>query len=69
MTKLQIISKLWSIVFDLLLIIKGENNKTLDQIEKDIDIAEFNCRKYTDAEDDELSEDIRAEPLKDMLPF
>lgn len=54
MTKLQIISKLWSIIFDLILIIKGENDKSLEDIEKDIDIAEYNCRRYADTEDDEL---------------
>lgn len=41
MTKLQIISKLWSIIFDLILIIKGESDKSLEDIEKDIDIAEI----------------------------
>lgn len=54
MTKLQIISKLWSIIFDLILIIKGESDKSLEDIEKDIDIAEHNCRRYADTEDDEL---------------
>lgn len=34
MTKLQIISKLWSIIFDLILIIKGESDKSLEDIEK-----------------------------------
>lgn len=33
MTKLQIISKLWSIIFDLILIIKGESDKSLEDIE------------------------------------
>ena len=65
MTKLQIISKLWSIIFDLILFVKGKSNKSLEQIEQDIDIAEYNCRKYTD---DELPENIRAEP-DDELPF
>ena len=69
MTKLQIIAKLWSIIFDFVLLSKGESDKTLEQIEKDIDIAEFNCRKYADTEEDELPGNIRAEPLKDMLPF
>lgn len=69
MTKLQIISKLWSIIFDLILIIKGESDKTLEQIEKDVDLAEYHCRKYADTDDDELPENIRAEPLKDILPF
>lgn len=65
MTKLQIISKPWSIIFDLILVIKGESRKPLEQIEQDIDIAEYNCRKYVD---DELPENIRAEPA-DELPF
>lgn len=69
MTKLQIISKLWSIIFDFLLIIKGESDKTLEQIEKDIDLIEYHCRKYTDVDDDELPENIRAEPLKNAQPF
>lgn len=69
MTKLQIISKLWSIIFNLILIIKGESDKTLEQIEKDVDLAEYHCRRYTDTDDDELQENIRAEPLKDILPF
>lgn len=69
MTKLQIISKLWSIVFDLILLANGQSDKTLQEIEKDIDLVEFNCRKYADVDDDELPENIRAEPLKDILPF
>lgn len=69
MTKLQIIAKLWSIIFDFLLIIKGESDKTLEQIEKDIDLIEYHCRKYAYVDDDELPENIRAEPLKNALPF
>lgn len=69
MTKLQIIAKLWSIIFDLILIIKGESDKTLEQVEKDVDMAEYHCRKYADVDDDELPENIRAEPLKNALPF
>lgn len=62
MTKLQIISKLWSIIYDLFLFEKGESNKTLEEIEKEMDVVEYNCRRYADAEDDELPEKIRAEP-------
>ena len=69
MTKLQIISKLWSIIFDLILITNGESDKTLEQIEKDVDLAEYHCRKYANVDDDELPENIRAEPLKNTLPF
>lgn len=62
MTKLQIISKLWSIIYDLILYIKGESNKTLDQIEQDMDITEFNCRKYAAIDEDEIPDRIRADP-------
>lgn len=55
MTKLEIISKLWSSVYDLLLIVKGTPTKTIEQIEMDLDILEHACRKYADADDiDEL---------------
>ena len=62
MTKLQIISKLWSIIYDLFLLEKGESNKSLEEIEKEMDVAEYNCRKYAGVADDELPEKIRAEP-------
>lgn len=48
MTKLQIISKLWSIIYDLLLLIKGSQSKTLEEIEQEMDIAEYHCRKYVE---------------------
>jgi len=51
MTKLQIISKLWSIIYDLLLLIRGSQTKTLEEIEKEMDIAEYHCRKYADEEE------------------
>ena len=51
MTKLQIISKLWSIIYDLLLLIKGSQVKTLEEIENEMDIVEYHCRKYVDEEE------------------
>ena len=51
MTKLQIISKLWSIIYDLLLLIKGSQSKTLEEIEQEMDIAEYYCRKYVEEEE------------------
>lgn len=48
MTKLQIIAKLWSAVYDLIFLIKGESSKTLDQIEKNLDLIEYACRRYVD---------------------
>lgn len=53
MTKLQIISKLWSSVYDLLLLAKGTPVKTLDEIEKDLDLIEYYCRPYADEDDPE----------------
>ncbi len=51
MTKLQIISKLWSLVYDLLLHIKGHSDKSVEEIETDIDVLEYECRKYADTDD------------------
>lgn len=41
MTKLQIISKQWSLIYDLLLLNKGVSERTLDEIERDMDTLEF----------------------------
>lgn len=51
MTKIKIISRLWSHITDLRLLIDGKGNKTLHQIEDEIDITEYHCRKYTDVDD------------------
>ena len=55
MTKLQIIAKLWSAVYDLVFLVKGTPTKTLEQIESDLDIIEYACRKYADCDDDEIA--------------
>lgn len=52
MTKLQIISKLWSAIYDLIFLIKGTPTKTLEQIESDLDVIEYACRKYVDCDDE-----------------
>ena len=46
MTKLQIISKLWSAIYDMKL-----GNKSQEEIDKELDILESECRKFTDVED------------------
>ena len=51
MTKLQIISRLWSSIYDLLLLAKGTPVKPLDEIEKDLELIEYHCRPYADADD------------------
>lgn len=51
MTKLRIISRLWSHVTDLRMLIEGTGYKTLGQIEDEIDITECHCRKYADVND------------------
>lgn len=51
MTKIKIISRLWSHITDLRMLIDGKGNKTLHQIEDEIDITEYHCRKYTDVDD------------------
>lgn len=52
MTKLQIIAKLWSAVYDLMFLVKGTPTKTLEQIESDLDVIEYACRKYVDYDDE-----------------
>lgn len=54
MTKLQIISKLWSATYDLVFLVKGTPTKSLEEIETDLDIVEYACRKYVDCDDDEI---------------
>lgn len=54
MTKLQIIAKLWSAVYDLEFLVKGTPTKTLEDIEDDLDVIEYACRKYADCDDDEI---------------
>ena len=55
MTKLQIIAKLWSAVYDLVFLVKEMPTKTLEQIESDLDVIEYACRKYADCDDDEIT--------------
>lgn len=55
MTKLQIIAKLWSAVYDLMFLAKGTPTKTLEQIESDLDVIEYACLKYVDCDDDEIA--------------
>lgn len=51
MTKLQIISKLWSIIYDMQL-----KRKQQEEIDRELDILEYECRKYADADD--LEDDL-----------
>lgn len=51
MTKIKIISRLWSHITDMRMLIEGKGNKTLNQIENEIDITEYHCRKYADVDD------------------
>lgn len=46
MTKLQIISRLWSAIYDMKL-----KRKTLEEIDGELDVLEYECRKYADTED------------------
>ena len=51
MTKLRIISRLWSHITDLRLLVRGQGNKTLSQIEEELDLTEYYCRPYADVDD------------------
>ena len=55
MTKLQIISKLWSAIYDLIFLIKGTPTKSLEEIEADLDVIEYARRRYADCDDDEIA--------------
>lgn len=46
MTKLQIISKLWSVIYDMQLATKSQK-----EIGKELDMLEYECRKYADSDD------------------
>lgn len=51
MTKLKLISRLWSHITDLRLLISGQGKKTLAQIEDELDLTEYYCRPYADVDD------------------
>ena len=53
MTKLKIISRLWSHITDLRLLISGTGTKSLERIEEEIDITEYYCRTLADMDDTE----------------
>lgn len=46
MTKFQIISRLWSVIYDIKL-----KTKSQDEIDRELDVLEYECRKYADTED------------------
>lgn len=46
MTKLQIILKLWSVIYDMQLATKPQ-----EEIGKELDALEYECRKYDGADD------------------
>lgn len=62
MTKLRIISRLWGHITDLRMLIRGQGNKTLAQIEEELDLTEYYCRPYADADDVDRHNEIRAGP-------
>ena len=51
MTKLKIISRLWSHVTDLRMVSRGQGAKTLEEIESEMNITEYYCRSYADVDD------------------
>ena len=51
MTKLRIISRLWSHITDLRMLIQGTGTKNLEEIESELDITEYYCRPYADSDD------------------
>lgn len=55
---LKIIAMLWSSIYDLLFLVKGQGTKSLEQIEQDLDVIEMRCRSYVDVDDVEWREEI-----------
>lgn len=51
MTKMKIIARLWPHITDLRMLIQGNSRKTFEQIEAEIDVTEYYCRPYADADD------------------
>lgn len=58
---IRIIRKLWSAVYDLLLLVEGRPVKTLEQIHKELDLIEFMCRPYSDADENDEFPDFLKE--------
>lgn len=54
MTKLKIISKLWSCIYDLKMFINNTGTKTMEEIDGDLNEIELYCRDYTDMDDMEI---------------
>ena len=44
-SKIKLIRQLWSVAYDLLLYNKGQTDKTLKEIEWELDILEYKCRE------------------------
>ena len=44
------------------MLIRGQGNKTLAQIEEELDLTEYYCRSYADADDVDKHNEIRAGP-------
>ena len=47
--------KALSAIYDLVFLVKGTPTKSLEEIEADLDIVEYACRKYVDCDDDEIT--------------
>ena len=62
MTKQRIKSRLRSHITDLRLLVRGQGNKTLSQIEEELDLTEYYCRPYADADDVDKHNEIGAGP-------
>ncbi|CVI72303.1 hypothetical protein NDGK_02512 [Clostridiales bacterium CHKCI001] len=54
MTKLKIISKLWSCIYDLKMFINNTGTKTMEEIDADLKEIESYCCDYTDMDDMEI---------------
>lgn len=43
---IRIIQKLWSAIYDLKMLIAGTGKKTMEDIDRNLDLIEYQCREY-----------------------
>lgn len=55
MTQLQIIRKLWSVVYDLIFYARGDRRKTMEEIETRLFDLEKACSQYADEEEGDVT--------------
>lgn len=55
MTKLQLIAHLWSLIYDFWIYVNGQSSKSIEDLEKKMDLLEYESRRYADMDDEEIT--------------